>query len=147
MRLLARMVWLVLLAYGITGCVREPRTLVWHKHACDFCKMTLVDDRYGALLETEKGRVYRFDDISCMLKYGNQHFPDFHEVQVRLVVDFSHPGKLIPAEEAFYLKSEKLVTPMESNIASFGSKTEFDRHKKKLKGIYLVWGELITQFK
>lgn len=143
----SRMVFAALLAAGLAGCVREPRTLVWQKHACDFCKMTLMDERFGALLETDKGKIHRFDDISCLLQYEHESLPALHEVPVKLVVDYSHPGTLIPAEDAFYLKSAELVTPMDSKVAAFGSKGEFDRYKKKMRGIYLVWGELITQFK
>ena len=136
-----------LLMMVLTSCLREPRSLTWGTHACDFCKMKLMDNHYGALLETQKGRIYRFDDINCMLRYDHEDRDAVQYFPVKLVVDYARPGTLIPAEDAFYLKSPELITPMDSKIVAFSSKPDFDLHKKKLKGIYLVWGELVTQFR
>ena len=61
--------------------------------------------------------------------------------------DFSQPEKLIPAADAFYLKSPELRSPMASQVAAFETKKSMEIAQKQLKGIYLVWGELVTQFK
>ncbi len=135
------------LLVGYTSCVREPRILEYQKHSCDFCKMTLVDNHFGVLVETEKGRIYRFDDISCMFRFQQQNLQAVHELPVKMVIDFNHPGNLINAEEAFYLKADQLAAPMNSRIAAFSSKKELEIYQRKLEGIYLVWGELLTQFK
>jgi hypothetical protein len=62
-------------------------------------------------------------------------------------VDFSRPGTLIEAPQAFYLKSAVIKSPMASQVAAFQKKESMEQHQKDLKGIYLVWGELVTQFK
>jgi len=109
--------------------------------------MTLMDKKFGAELVTKKGKVFKFDDVNCMLTFyhsGKNAPADFSH---RLVVDFSEPAKLIEATDAFYLKSPSIKSPMASQIAAFSNKEKMDQVKKDLNGIYLVWGELVTQFK
>ena len=72
---------------------------------------------------------------------------DSRDFAYRLVTDFSKPATLIDANDAFYLKSPGVKSPMASQIAAFGEKQTMEQTKKELKGIYLVWGELVTQFK
>ena len=50
-------------------CTQEPEPLVYGKDVCQFCKMTLMDHKFGAELVTNKGKVYKFDDINCMLNF------------------------------------------------------------------------------
>ena len=46
------------------------------------CKMTLVDKKFGAEVVTKKGKVYKFDDLNCMIKF----------YQLRI----SNPKKILP---------------------------------------------------
>ena len=48
---------------------------------------------------------------------------------------------------AFYLKSTGIKSPMASQVAAFEQKGKMEEAKNELKGIYLVWGELVSQFK
>jgi copper chaperone NosL len=109
--------------------------------------MTLMDKKFGAELVSQKGKVYKFDDVNCMLAFYNSGEIPPQEFAYRLVTDFSQPASLIDAADAFYLKSPALKTPMASQIAAFQQKENMEKIKKELKGIYLVWGELVTQFK
>jgi hypothetical protein len=62
-------------------------------------------------------------------------------------VDFTKPTQLIEADKAFYLKSPKIQSPMISQVAAFENERDMKAAKDELNGIYLVWGELVTQFK
>jgi copper chaperone NosL len=137
----------VFLFVGFISCTVEPESLQYGEDACYTCKMTLMDKKFGAELVTKKGRVYKFDDINCMLDFYNSGSVAEEEFSYRLVVDFAQPGTLIEAGDAFYLKSPELKTPMASQIAAFEKKENMDELKKQWNGIYLVWGELVTQFK
>lgn len=132
---------------GFMSCTVEPESLQYGEDACYTCKMTLVDKKFGAELVTKKGKVYKFDDINCMLDFYNSGSVAEEEFSYRLVVDFAQPGTLIEAGDAFYLKSPEINTPMASQIAAFEKKEKMDELKKQWNGIYLVWGELVTQFK
>ncbi len=129
------------------SCSTEPVPLVYGKDSCYFCKMTLVDKRFGAELVTTKGKVYKFDDLNCFLNFYNSGHGADNTIKYKLVIDYAHPEKFLNADEAFYLKSASLRSPMNSEVAAFQDKPTLDEFKRELTGIYLAWGELITQFK
>ncbi len=136
----------VVLILTLISCQVEPEPLRYGEDACHHCKMTLVDKKFGAELVTRKGKVYKFDDINCMIQfYSSDDRPD--KYAYKLVVDFSRPGTLINAADAFYLKSPAIKSPMASQVAAFESQQSLNAVKDEWNGIYLVWGELVTQFK
>lgn len=93
------------LLISLLSCKAEPEPLRYGEDACHTCKMTLMDKKFGAELVTKKGKVYKFDDVNCMLTFYNSGEIDSREFAYRLVVDFSQPTTLIEAADAFYLKS------------------------------------------
>ena len=138
---------LAILSITILSCAVEPEPLQYGQDACHTCKMTLIDKKFGAELVSNKGKVFKFDDVNCMLTFYNSGDIDSRDFAYRLVTDFSKPATLIDANDAFYLKSPGVKSPMASQIAAFREKQTMEQTKKELKGIYLVWGELVTQFK
>src|SRR5690606_1762171 len=50
-----------------------PQTIKIHKDNCDHCKMTISEEHFAAELITEKGRVYMFDDITCLITFKNNN--------------------------------------------------------------------------
>jgi copper chaperone NosL len=109
--------------------------------------MTLMDKKFGAEIVTKKGKVYKFDDVNCMIDFHNSGFEPEDNMAYRLVVDFANPEKLIDAQQAFYIKSNQIKSPMASHVASFEIKEQAELNNKEWKGIWLSWGEVVTQFK
>ncbi len=140
---------LVLLVTGFlfSSCSTEPEPLNYGTDVCYFCKMTLVDKKFGAEVVTKKGKVYKFDDLNCFINFYHSGYEPTENFTHKLVIDYSNPGKLIVATDAFYLKSAEIRSPMDGRIAAFEMKSSMDNFKKQLNGIYLVWGEVITQYK
>ena len=66
-------VYRVLLFVLISSCSSGPEPLYYKKDSCAFCKMQLIDTKFGAELITEKGKIYKFDDIGCMLDFEQQN--------------------------------------------------------------------------
>ncbi len=129
------------------SCKPEPEALHYGQDACQTCKMTLADKKFGAELVTAKGKVYKFDDVNCMAGFINSGYLNDQTISFKLITDYAQPGKLIPAEEAFYLKSGNIRSPMASGIAAFETEVALKKHKETLTGIQLVWSEVLTQFK
>lgn len=142
-----RIAFQVLVVFILLSCTTDPVPLRYGKDACHLCKMTLMDKKFGGELVTEKGKVYKFDDVNCMINFINSGFLGDEKLAHKLIVDYSQPEKLIPAEEAFYLKSDQIRSPMASEVAAFATQKAMEKSKSKLNGIYLAWGELMTQFK
>lgn len=125
----------------LSSCGDPNLELNYNLDACDYCGMNLVDNRYGTLLVTKKGKVYRFDDISCMMNFKNEKKAD-GEIQKMMVTDFSRPGQLIEADKSFYLQNEELKSPMGGNIAAFQSKDSLDNYVRLLQGEQLSWSAI-----
>lgn len=142
MRLIA-----LLMLLSLWSCSVEPTPLVYGKDACHTCKMTLMDKKFGAEVVTTKGKVYKFDDVNCMVGFLNSGSIEEREVAYRMIIDFSNPEKMIDAKDAFYLKSDKIRSPMASEVAAFSTKNALEVSNKEWQGIVLSWGELITEFK
>jgi len=139
---------LLLSAVGmLTSCSTDPVPLEFGKDICHNCKMTLMDNKFGAELVTTKGKIYKFDDINCLLNYYNAHEAEQVNYAHKLVIDFTKPGVLIEAGNSHYLKAETIKSPMASQIAAFEDYDMMNENKKKWNGIYLSWGEVVTEFK
>ena len=112
---------IILVTLALFSCSVEPEPLRLGKDQCHFCKMTLMDGKFGAELVTTKSKVYKFDDINCLFNFYNEGSVNKDDYRFKLVVDFSQPKKLINAEEARYLMSPKIKSPMASQVAAFES--------------------------
>jgi copper chaperone NosL len=137
----------VCLCLALISCNVEPEPLHFGKDGCHACKMTLMDNKFGAEIVTKKGKIYKFDDVNCLLNFFNSGEVATDEMKELLIVDFSKPEKLIDARNALYIKSPVIKSPMASNIAAFESNDDATKMNKEWKGILLSWGELQTQFK
>ena len=135
------------LVFVAVSCSTEPEPLVFGKDVCSFCKMTLMDNKFGAELVTKKGKVYKFDDIICFLNFYHSDIESQDEYEHRLVVDYAHPGNLFDARDGFYVKSGAIKSPMAGQVAAFKDKKDMDSYNKEWRGIYMSWGEVLTQFK
>jgi copper chaperone NosL len=138
---------ITILALFLVSCSVEPEPIQYGKDACHHCKMTLMDNKFGAEVVTTKGKIYKFDDTNCLINFLNSDQISNADVAHCLITDFGSPGVLIDARNAFYIKSEKIKSPMASNIAAFQNKSNLDNHNATWRGIILSWGELVTEYK
>lgn len=142
-----KLIFATILIFMMLACSTDPQPLVYGKDGCHACKMTLMDKKFGAEIVTIKGKVYKFDDVNCMITYiATSNLTD-RDIAHRLVIDFENPEKFIDTNHAFFLKSENVKSPMASQVAAFSKKEDLEKVKAELGGVYLVWGELVTQFK
>jgi copper chaperone NosL len=104
--------------------------------------MTISDKKFGAEIVTDKGKVFVFDDLHCLAAYlkENQQASnsDFY------VVNFEN-GELLKKDDASFLKSETLRSPMGSNTAAFMSKESLQKFSANFPGETVEWNTVINQ--
>lgn len=132
----------LLLCVYLTGCKVEPAPLRYGKDACHYCKMTLMDNKFGGEILTTKGKTYKFDDVICMFSFYNSGEVAHENMRQVLVVDFSQPGILTDAKGALYVKSDAIKSPMASNIAAFASEHALRILNAEWNGVEMNWHEL-----
>ncbi len=110
---------LAVLMLGVTSCQVKPEPFKYGTDVCHTCKMGIIDPKFGAEFVTKKGKVYKFDDIGCMvrlLKSGD--FPE-EDLAIVLVSDFNPEHSLIEVEKSVFVIGEDVHSPMNFNTASF----------------------------
>ncbi len=122
----------------------EPKPIKLNSDSCDNCKMTISNGKFGAELITEKGRHYKFDDISCMVKFAKSGTTI--PAKVFFVNDYLQDNTLIAADKAFYLKDGDINSPMRGNKAAFSSKQEAEQYQTKLKATPTTWGDIYSSY-
>jgi copper chaperone NosL len=115
----------------------KPDPIKLNKDSCAFCKMTISDGRFAAESITKKGRIYKFDDLSCMLLYQKENPKTSY--QSFWVNNYLANNVLISAETAFYVSSEKAKSPMRGDIAAFASKEQATNVAKEWKAEVKNW--------
>jgi len=125
----------------LLACQTDPEPIDFGKDACDHCKMVIMDPKFGAEIITEKGRIYKFDDVNCKRNYINENAVQEENLKYNMVIDFSEPQTLINADRAYYVKSEEIKSPMGSQIAAFNSEDAARQMMKRWNG-----GEMLNYF-
>lgn len=138
---------LILILLVFVSCNSVPEPLRYGKDACYACKMTLVDRKFGAEVVTKKGKVYKFDDLNCLLGFYHSGYEDHETMKHILVVDFAHPETLINAQQAFFVKTSEVRTPMASGIAAFSKMEDQTEQNVEWNGVLLEWGDVVAEFK
>lgn len=121
----------------LTSCSPKPEPIEYGHDDCEYCKMTIMDPKFGAEVVTEKGKVYKFDAIECMLDY--MYDDDFRKdkISLYLINTFNNPGELFDATGAYYLVSENLPSPMGQYLSGYEDKqSAVEMHNEKGGKIY-----------
>ena len=134
---------LFILLLTFSSCINpksEPIKLNADK--CDNCGMTISDVKFAAELVTNKGRVYKFDDIACMIKYSNENKEKTTSSEF-YVSDYIGTHELIMTKNASYIKEETLKSPMGGNTAAFSNTDSAAVWSKKRNTTVTSWDALI----
>jgi copper chaperone NosL len=101
----------------------EPRPIAYGHDECAYCRMIISDARFGAALVTAKGRTVAFDSSECLASYYAQEGGNRGRdaAQSLWVSDYDHPGHLLPARRARFLRMGGPGSPMGKGVAAFRS--------------------------
>lgn len=131
----------------VSSCSVEPKPIKLGTDACDFCKMSVMDKRFGAELITKKGKVYKFDDLHCLEAFIKGASVEKENIKAMYLVGYAKPHGFIEMEKAILFKSEALRSPMGSNVAAFTTEQELKAATQSFKGNVVKWSELMLSVK
>ena len=140
--LMKSIVLFVVLTFFLVACSQSFEPIDYGKDACMHCKMTIVDKRYAAEMIDKKGKIFKFDDIACMMHYISEN--KIPQMDLNLfVADYrEHTDNFLNAHEAIYIHHEFFISPMRGNTGAFSSPAEVNSLKDSLHTIVLSWNEL-----
>ena len=135
---------LALASITIMSCNVKPKEINYGVDSCDFCRMTIVDQQHAAQIVTEKGRVYMYDAIECMMNDMQEW--ERPAIKYSLVADYANPGQLTDAKEAKYLISKAIPSPMGAFLTAFAEEPSRQKAFDSVGGDLLYWDDLSNKF-
>lgn len=110
----------------LAACAQsEPQQIAVGKDQCENCKMTITEPKYATQLITEKGRNYKFDDLSCMKDYEVSNTATTANAKT-YVVDFP-TGQFIETNSATLIKGGAIKSPMGGNTQAYRDKAAAEK--------------------
>lgn len=132
--------------FMLNSCNPESKPILYGEDKCEFCRMSIVDKRFGGEIVTQKGKTYKFDAVECMVNYIDERVEDESKLKFILTNTYDNPGELINASECTYLKSENMPSPMGMFLNPFNERSEAIKLQKENTGSILNWEELRVDF-
>ncbi len=142
-----RVVFVLLTITTLASCGSEPEPINYGHDECEFCRMLVTDNKYGAELVTDKGKIYKFDSIECMIEFSRVKNTLGDTNNKLLITDFNNPGNLVDARNSFYVKNDKFRSPMGLNVTAFKGEEQVQKFISENGGEKLSWVEVIELVK
>ncbi len=134
------------LIFGLfAACTPTAEPVAFGEDMCAHCKMTIVDEPFAAEAVSQKGKVYKFDAIECMVEFLKIKQSD--EMALMLVRDYENPKDWQDATQCNYLISKDLPSPMGAGLSAWLSKENAEAMKAEKGGEVYDWEELKQQIK
>lgn len=127
----------------LVACTEGPRALVPGQDACAYCRMTIDDPRFGALVRTAKGKLQTFDSIECAAAFVAA-LPEAERPQAVWVADFDAPAQWVVAERAQYLHQSSARSPMGRELAAFSATADPAALVRTYGGRTIAWSDVLA---
>ena len=137
----------IALAKLVTSCSTKPEPFNYGKDDCYFCKMGIVDPKYGGEVITKKGKVYKFDDIICMVRFLKDEGVKEKDISQKVIINFEKENDFLDVSKTTFWASPELRSPMGSNTAAFSSREAAEKAKSGKEGPLMNWDEVYNKIK
>lgn len=138
-------VTVLMVAIVLAGCADGVRPIAFGRAECDYCRMRIDDPRFGGEIVTTRGRARQFDAVECTASYYTT-LPSEAKA-IAWVIDFEHPGRLIPAATAHFLQvsGEHVGSPMGRGIVAVAPTADVSALQRQLGATRVMsWREVLA---
>ena len=133
----------LMLALSASACGSGPRPLVAGEDSCRYCRMTIDDSRFGAMVLTARGRLETFDSIECLAGYVSS-LASTSTPRAIWVADVENPSRWLDATHARFLYGGTLHSPMGRRLAALDGAADADAVQQRLGGELMSWPQVLT---
>ena len=120
----------------------QPPEIVYGEDVCTECGMIISEARFASAYYTQDGEARRFDDIGGMLTH---HVESQEDVAQFWVHDYETEVWIV-AEEAFYVSSEELHTPMGFGVVAFSDQVRAQNFAGQSQAMVMSFDGLMDQY-
>ena len=139
--------FLFVVMFLLVSCNVSERPISYASDECDYCKMTIMDHRYGSELVTDKGKVYTFDAAECLIDFLYYHEDVKVTAELLLITPYTQPDHLFDATRATYLVSKGMPSPMGAYLTAFSDADTAKMFLLKKGGNLYNWETLYKDFR
>jgi copper chaperone NosL len=122
------------------SCKIKPEPIQFGTDACYFCKMNIVERSHASQAVSSKGKQFKYDAIECMVKdiTINQN----SDMSIVLVSNYLNAGEMLNAEEATFIISSNIPSPMGGNLSALKTRKASEDLKNEHGGEIYDWTAL-----
>lgn len=137
----------LILTLIISSCSAKTEPFNYGKDNCHFCKMGIIDPKFGGEVVTKKTKVYKFDDVVCMVRFLQSGTLQEKEIAKKVIINFEKENDFLDVNKTVFWASPELRSPMGSNAAAFASQQAAEKAKAGKDGQLLSWDEIYKKNK
>lgn len=127
-----------------SSCSVKPEPIKYGTDSCANCKMGISDLKFGSEIVTKKGKVYKFDDVGCMVQFLKKGTIAQNDIAYSLVINYEKQHDLLDVNKASFVVSEEIRSPMNFNTAAFDGGEAANRYISEKKGKLSGWNEIYS---
>jgi len=132
----------VVIGLLLLACSSGPVKVKVGKDQCDFCRMTIMEENFAGEIVTAKGKVYMYDDLSCLLKHNNQESKKMEGAEL-YIANYLNGSQFLKTSEAFYVKAAALKSPMAGNVAALAFEADAESLAKEKDGQLITLDDVL----
>jgi len=137
---------IIAFVFLMASCSVGPEPIAYGHDGCVYCEMTIMDHRYGTELVTDKGKVFKFDSIECLVRYLKEGAAEQNNVKLLLLTTFNLPESLEDANHSYILHSKGMPSPMGMFLTAFKDEATAKKFQQENGGTIYTWQELLDNF-
>lgn len=126
----------------LLSCSVSPQEINYGSDQCSFCRMNIVDKTHASQVVTSKGKQYKYDAIECLIHHIQDEEIAHTPLSYVLVANYNAPGTMIAAENAHFLISKNIPSPMGAYLSAFENKQEAQTAQQKNEGELFDWNTI-----
>jgi copper chaperone NosL len=135
----------VMLLFMLSSCSAQPEPFHYGTDVCHTCKMGIADFKFGMEIITQKGKVYKFDDTGCMIRFLKANNEAEKQVSQLVVINYEKKDDFLDVKKVFFAVSEQVKSPMNFNAAAFESREAAEKFLAGKNGKILSWNEIYNK--
>jgi copper chaperone NosL len=144
MKLNAALTTSVVLVF-FTSCTGQPEPFKIGTDVCHLCKMGITDVKFGGEVVTDKGKVFKFDDAGCLIRFIKSGGIEQKAISQTVVMNYEKQNDFINVDKAVLITSPITKSPMGFNIAAFSDPDAAAKLIAGTNGKIFTWKELYNQ--
>jgi copper chaperone NosL len=137
---------IIAFVFLMASCTVSPEPIAYGHDGCAYCEMTIMDHRYGTELVTDKGKIFKFDSVECLVKFLKGGEVEQQNVKLLLLTPFNHPETLEDANHSYILHSQDMPSPMGMFLTAFKDEATAKQFQEENGGRIYTWQELLDNF-